>query len=478
MVERRLSTAVKAVATQRRMFVGFVAQAMQYGAALLLLPFMAASLSAAEIGVWYLLITVQGLAAIADFGFGGAFARSIATAFAGADTIRVQGIDDAIDRGPNYPLIAQIIRAAQVWYAVLALCVFLVLISAGLAYVLHVAGGTTIPLLRLTLTWGVMALGTALSMYFSWVNPVLIGANRIEQDLISQIVGKGGAALLGIIVLLSGGGLLALAIAQLIALAAARLVAAGFMRPIIWHFPRATANWAQTRRLLAAIAPNASRFGLASLSGFLITRSSVFAVTTFAGLAAGGSYAISLQLLSAVLQVAQIPTQFTMPKFVALHAHGDRAGIRKDAIRISALFLILFLCGIVAVVIAGPPLFAVIGHDIRLLPPALLLWLGLVMMLEGLHSVNAFVLMTGNKVPFTRAAILSAVAVAAGTTVAGWQGWGIGGIIAVQGLVQLSYNNWRWPFMVWQDTRVRAQASPAVAGPPDTAAAKGDRRCK
>ena len=456
-VTRRLSSVVKAVTTQRRLFVGFIAQAMQYGASLLLLPFMAASLSAAEIGIWYLLITVQGLAAIADFGFGGAFARSIATAFVGADSIRSQGMGE-VGKDPNYRLVSEIIRTAQIWYAMLAACVFLVLISAGLAYVLHVAQGTDIQPLRLGVTWGTMAFGTALSMYFSWVNPILIGANRIEQDLISQIIGKGGAALLGILVLLSGGGLLALAFAQLAALVCARLAAAAFMRPITCHFPPVTPDWARTRRLLASIAPNASRFGLASLSGFLITRSSVFAVTTFAGLAAGGSYAISLQLLSAVLQVAQMPAQFTMPRFVGLHARGDRANIRREAIRISALFVGLFVLGIAAIVVAGPPLFAAIGRDVRLLPPLLLLCLGVVMMLEGLHSVSAFVLMTGNKVPFARAAILSAIAVAAGTMIAGWRGWGIGGIIAVQGLVQLSYNNWRWPLMVLQDTRVGAAA--------------------
>jgi O-antigen/teichoic acid export membrane protein len=454
---RRALAIPRAVAAQRRLFVGFVAQAMQYGAALLLLPFMAARLSAAEIGVWYLLITVQGLAAIADFGFGGAFARSIAAAFAGADSIRAQGIADAGTK-PNYRLVSEIIRTARLWYAMLAWGVLLLLLSAGLAYILHVAQGTNIQPLRLGITWSVMAFGTALTMYFSWVNPILIGANRIEQDLISQIVGKGGAALLGIIALMSGGGLLALALAQLVALISARLVAAGFMRPITRHLPLVAVDWARIRRLLASIAPNASRFGIASLSGFLITRSSVFAVTTFAGLGAGGSYAISLQLLSAVLQVAQMPAQFTMPRLVALHAHHDRTAIRKEAIRISAIFVGLFLLGIAAIIIAGPPLFAAIGSDVRLLPFELLLCLGLVMMLEGLHSVSAFVLMTGNKVPFARAAIVSALAVAAGTVIAGWRGWGIGGIIAVQGLVQLSYNNWRWPLMVLQDTRVRARS--------------------
>lgn len=438
---------------QRRFLVGFLAQAMQYGASLLLLPFLIRTLTTAEISVWYLLITIQGLAAIADFGFGGTFARGIATAFAGADTIRAEGFNGQAGDGPNYSLVSDLIHAARLWYAILATLVFVVMGTAGLAYVLSVTASSHLDSREIIVTWTVMALATAQSMYFSWVNPVLIGANRIEQDLISQIIGKGGSALLGIGVLLAGGGLLALAIAQLTAFAGARIAAAMFLRPIRRQIPPSSRNNARSIRLLKTIAPNASRFGLASLSGFMITRSSVFAVTSFVGLAEGGAYAISLQLISAILQVSQLPAQFSMPRLVSLNIQGAKRAIRHKAIRLSIQFCAMFTLGILVLTCIAPTLFMIIGRNVILLPTPLLFFLGVVMLLEGLHSVSAFILMTGNKVPFTRAAVLSATAVIVGTLFVGWHGWGIGSIIAVQGLVQLSYNNWRWPLMVLQDTR-------------------------
>jgi len=441
---------------QRRFFVGFLAQVMQYGASLLLLPFLVKTLTTAEISVWYLLITIQGLAAIADFGFGGAFARGIATAFAGADTIQTEGFNGRAAGNANYRLIGDLIHAARLWYAILAAIVFLVMITGGLAYVMSVTATSHLDAREIIVTWTIMALATAQSMYFSWVNPVLIGANRVEHDLISQIIGKGGAALLGIGVLLAGGGLLALAIAQLAAFGSARIIATLFMRPIRRQIPSLTRDNARSIRLLRTIAPNASRFGLASLSGFLITRSSVFAVTSFVGLTEGGAYAISLQLISAILQVSQLPAQFAMPRLVSFQSQGAKRAVRREAIQLSTLFVALFLLGVLALTFVAPPLFKMLGRNVILLPAPLLFFLGVVMLLEGLHSVNAFVLMTGNKVPFTRAAVLSAIAVVAGTLFAGWCGWGIEGIIAVQGLVQLSYNNWRWPLMVLQDTRIVA----------------------
>jgi O-antigen/teichoic acid export membrane protein len=439
---------------QRRFIIGFVAQALQYGASLMLLPFLGSRLSSSEISVWYLLITIQGLAVIADFGFGGSFARGIATAMAGADRLQEKGFVERRCDAPNSQLIADLINAARSWYALLGLAVFVIMTTIGLTYVLNVTAGSHLDTTDVVMTWCVMAFATAQSMYFSWVNPILVGANRIEQDLISLIIGKGGSALLGIGALLAGGGMLSLAISQLIALACGRLAAAIFLRPITRSLPKVPHDRTRTWALLRIIAPNATRSGVASLSGFLITRSSVFAATSFVGLAAGGGYAITLQLLSAVMQVSQLPVQFTMPRLVALQAKGDGLTLRREAIQLCGIFILLFLFGAAFLATIVPAIFAHIGRSITLLPTPLLLFLSIVMLLEGLHGVSAFILTTGNKIPFSRAAVLSAVAVAIGTIFAGWQGWGIGGIIAVQGLVQLSYNNWRWPLMLLQDTRL------------------------
>lgn len=273
---------------QRRFIIGFVAQALQYGASLMLLPFLGSRLSSSEISVWYLLITIQGLAVIADFGFGGSFARGIATAMAGADRLQEKGFVERRCDAPNSQLIADLINAARSWYALLGLAVFVIMTTIGLTYVLNVTAGSHLDTTDVVMTWCVMAFATAQSMYFSWVNPILVGANRIEQDLISLIIGKGGSALLGIGALLAGGGMLSLAISQLIALACGRLAAAIFLRPITRSLPKVPHDRTRTWALLRIIAPNATRSGVASLSGFLITRSSVFAATSFVGLAAGG----------------------------------------------------------------------------------------------------------------------------------------------------------------------------------------------
>jgi O-antigen/teichoic acid export membrane protein len=442
------------IMNRRQFVVGFVAQGLQYGASLLLLPLMVTRLSTAEIGIWYILLTAQGLATILDFGFNGAFARNIAVGMSGARSIQRHGVSADVHQEPNYDLVARIVRAARLWYLGISAMVLLVMLTLGLWYVNQLAVGHTIGLGYVRGSWCVMSFSLAFTLYFSWVNPVLVGSGRVEHDMISQIVNRGGFALLGAVMLLMGGGLLSLAVAQLIAVALGRGVAALYMRPLLRRFPTVHESWTEMLEFIKTLAPNASRFGFASLSGFIITRANVFAVSTFVGLSAAASYAISLQLISAVMQAAQVPHQVAFPKLVDAHVKADRPRLWRMTVSLTLAYVGLFSVGAAAVVLGGPAMFEAMGSHTHLLPTSLLFLMALVFLLEGVHWTSALVLLTGNRVPFVTAAIVSAVAVAIGSSVAGWMGWGVFGILAWQGIVQLAYNNWKWPLVVYRETRV------------------------
>lgn len=440
---------------QRRGFlVGYLAQALQYGASLLLLPLMLHRMSAAEIGIWYLLLAAQSFAAVADFGFSAAFGRNIAAAMAGAKNIRATGLDgQGSDRSPNYELVARIVGVARVWYLGLSAGVLLVMLTGGLWYVTELAQGQAVRLGYVQLGWCVMSFTIAVSLYFSWVNPILVGSGRVEQDMVTQVISRGGFALLGAGALAAGGGLVGLACAQLVAVALGRGAAALFLRPVAVHLHAVKQEWVEIRRLLGLIAPNAGKFGLTGLAGFVITRTNLFAVTTFIGLGASASFAISLQLVSAVMAVAQLPVQFAGPKLVGANVRGDKATVRRITVKLTLGYALLFVAGALGVMIAGPALLRLIGSHAQLLSTPELALLALVFLLEGVHGISAFVLVSSNRVPFLAAALLSAGAIAIGSFLAGKLGLGVIGIIACQGLVQLMYNNWRWPLLVWQETR-------------------------
>jgi hypothetical protein len=102
--------------------IAMTAQVVQSAAGLALLPFMVTRLSAAEVGIWYIFVAIQGLAIIADFGFQPALARAFAVGFAGGDGLQKQGLSLSEGTGaPNLRLVAEVLSAARRLYLWLGL---------------------------------------------------------------------------------------------------------------------------------------------------------------------------------------------------------------------------------------------------------------------------------------------------------------------------------------------------------------------
>lgn len=433
--------------------VGIAAQALQYGVALMMLPFVVTRLPPAEVGIWYIFVTVQGLALLSDFGFQPTIARAFASAYAGAAEIQTHGLAEEAVGDPNYLLMGRLLKAARILYLGMAVSVLMLLLTAGTAYVHHIAIGQVRDLHRVEIAWLVFACSTATYLYLTWVSPLLLGTGRITQNYLFVIASRGGFALIAIAALLLGGGLLGLAIANLVANIFARLIAQVMARPILGAIRVHDTKQQSVRSVLRALWPNAGRMGLVSVGGFLTTRWNVLVLSMFVGLAPSGSYAISLQILTALGMVAMLPTQVALPQIVGLRVQGALGGLRRLLQERVLFYLLVYVVGAAMLVLIGQGLFQLIGSKVQLLPRPLLALLAVVMLLELNHSNFAFIITTGNKVPFVRPSLLSAGAIVLFSTGAAWAGAGVLGVILSQGLVQLAYNNWKWPLTVWQELR-------------------------
>ncbi len=437
----------------RALATGLIAQIVQYGAALLLIPFMVTRLSAPTIGIWYLFVAVQSLAMVCDFGFQPSFTRAIALALSGAKQLERTGLGGAVPAGeaPNLRLAAETVAAAQRFYRLLAIGVVLVLVVAGVPYVTSLARAGDLPVRSIQIAWTILCLGIGLTLSFLWISPVLMGSGRVEQNYLYIIASRATFSILGIGVLIGGGGLIALSATLVVSQLLARLAAIRFLRGTLGGHDSRAADRHGMRQVLKTIWPNAGRMGAVSIGGFLMTRFNLFVISSFVGIAAGGAFALSLQLLLALTAAAQLPMQVAMPRLIAARVAHDGVALRRAFGTAMALFGIIYLAGAAFVLFAMPVLLAHIGSHIALLPPPVLLLLAVVLLLEGLHSNAAFFITTANNVPFLRPALISGIAVAAGGLLLGWIGMGVVAIILWQGLVQLSYNNWRWPLMAWRD---------------------------
>jgi len=439
----------------RALVVAFCAQAVQYGAALTLIPFIVTRLTASEVGIWYVFVAMQGLAFITDFGFQPTFTRILAMAHSGAKTLVAKGFDNAPTevREPNWQLVSEITTAARIFYSFVATVTLLMLLGFGIPYINNLTNRGGVEVENGLIAWCIFAIGISFNLSVQWIGPVLMGGGRIEANYWFIIANRLGFAITGICVLLAGGRLVALAACLIGAQLLSLLTVMPSLRRVSGGYHPLAGNRAGVRAVLRIIWPNASRMGVVAVGSFLITRYSMFAISTFVDLATAGAYALSLQLLMAVNGVAQMPMQVMMPRLVAARVERNHHQLRQMFFVSMILFIVLFALGGIFVLLAVPKLLYLIHSKVVLLTFATLSLLAIVLMLEGFHTNAAFFITTANEVPFVRAALLSGVAVAATATIAGWSGAGVASIILCQGVVQLAYNNWRWPLLAWREVR-------------------------
>ncbi|AJP74785.1 hypothetical protein TS85_23685 (plasmid) [Sphingomonas hengshuiensis] len=299
-------------------------------------------------------------------------------------------------------------------------------------------------------SWFLFSAATALGVYFLWIPALLLGSGRGAQNYTFLVLSRGSSALLGIAALLLGGGLIGLSAAFLGAQIIARVGGGIFLA----RLPLARATEIEAGRpqaLLREIGPNAARLGLVGVGAFMITRLNVFVVSSFYGLTAAGSFSISLQMLMAVATIAQLPAQMSLSQIVAARVARNRDALSRIATRAVLSFLAIAVFGSIAVVWLAPHLLHALRSSVGPLPFPSMLLLAVVLVLEGNHSLHAFLITTANKVPFVVPALVSGVAVAVLVTLSCWLGLGIIGVIAAQGLAQAAYNNWKWPLMFWKE---------------------------
>jgi O-antigen/teichoic acid export membrane protein len=186
--------------------------------------------------------------------------------------------------------------------------------------------------------------------------------------------------------------------------------------------------------------------GVVQLGAFMILRANLFIATSFVGLAAAASYGLSLQLLTLLSTMSTLLFTLQMPKMNALQASGDKEGLRSLFSSAVILSLVIFILGTLALIFVGVPLLGIWKSNTKLLPIVWLCLLALILFLEMNHNLSAMYITTLNHVPFVPAAVMSGLSIVLlSTLLVNYTGLGIGGLLIAQGMVQLSYNNWRWP---------------------------------
>jgi O-antigen/teichoic acid export membrane protein len=406
------------------------------GTSLLVLPVVLVALSPAELGVWYGLLALVGIATLVDFGFGPSFSRFAAYLHAGAAELSPEGLAAGSLGSPNWTALADLrATASRLYGAIAAVAAVLIVVSGVL---------TVVPEVRRLPSPSTVLAGVAVTIFaatFSVAESrhgnILSGLGGITEAVRAGIAGSAAQVLVSLTLVSAGAGILGLALGYASGIVTTAALCRLVLRRRFRNVPRGRTSAA----LLRAMWPNVWRLGIVMIGSYLITQGNTLVSTRVLGAAETATYGLSLQVVQFAASTCFVFLSTKTPLFARLRQEGAADALKQVWIVGMRRSVAAYALAAVTACAAGPYLLALMHSRTRLLPVSQLVALFVIRFLEAHHSAYGSLIVTENRVPFVVPAIVSGLAIL-GLTIALAPTWGLWAIIAVPGVVQACWNNW------------------------------------
>lgn len=429
--------------SRKEILTGYLAQALSVGYGLLILPFMLIYLNQAEVTYWLIILTFMGLIIVFDFGFSPTVTRNVSYVMAGVTKLQAHGVNKQVSNKttPDWKLMNDLISTVRHLYKFIAIIALILFGGFGTWYIDQFLEQNTIQ--SGFLVWWVFLFGFVLNLHFLYVQPILMGLNKIyEANLVNVIM-----RILWIVFTIFGlwiwEDILVLPLGYLAGVIIARAFSYYILRASIVKTEGKRSN------LFSILLPNAWRLGVVMLGAFLINKSTIFVAGVYFSTEISSSYILTLQILGVMMALSNVYFQLHLPKISNLRARGSQK-LEKIYYALLSKTLFIYFMAAMCVYFFGNQILFIIDSNVDLVKGSLLTLIFVFGLLELHHSVAATFITTGNEVPFLWPAIISGIGII-GISIFVLEFTvepKLVSLIMIQGLVQLAYNNWKWPLDV------------------------------
>lgn len=432
----------------------YTAQFFKVASGILILPIILRMLTVEEIALNYLLVALGAMAALFDFGFSPQFGRNITYVFSGAQELKKEGLQ-VVEKSQaiNYNLLVNIIGTAKYVYLRIALVIAAFLLTFGTWYIYEVTNGFT-SVNNAFLIWIVTIIASFFNFYFAYFDSLLIGRGLIKEANKAMILSKIAYLFISISSLYLDFGLLGVSVASLISAFSYRIISYNYFydKAFLKIIKGIRVDLIKRKELFGNIWHNSRKLGLVLFSGYAINNLSMFLAGLYLDANAIASYGILRQLVGIILPISSTLFISYNPTFSSLRMTGNDSRLIKVFAFSMNVYYVLFILGTSFLIFFGQAILYSIGSQAFLPSVTIILIYGIMVLLEGNHSNFATFIVTNNKVPFLKSSIIAGVFVILGDfLILVYTDYGIMGLILVQGIVQLSYANWKWPLVVCQE---------------------------
>ncbi|MEJ7587417.1 MAG: O-unit flippase-like protein [Ferruginibacter sp.] len=438
----------------------YAATFLKIAASALLLPFILRMMSAEEVGIWSVFVTVNSFISLLDFGFNPSFTRNITYIFTGVRNLKVRGFAtlDEKEAGTlvDYGLLKGVISAMKWFYFRVAAILFLLLATLGTYYIYILLKKYTGNHGDVYLAWSLLCSINTYNLFSLYYDSLLQGKGLVKKSKQIVIVSQLVYIVIAAILIIAGKGLVAIVGAQASSVIIVRWLSHRLFFTAEIKNALHNAVTRSKKEILRAVYPNAVKIGLTTFGGIMVQRSAIVIGSLYLTLEEIASYGITMQLIAVLAGLGGIYTSTYQARIVQLRVMNNKQRIKELYIKGQFILLLTYMAGGVGMLLFGNWLLDLIGSQTHLMPSMILL-LALFLSFEQTNlMVAGNILATKNEVPFFKASLISGAGIIIGLLISfHFLKIGLFGMLLIPLIVDFAYQAWKWPLEVVKDLKLR-----------------------
>lgn len=427
----------------------YVAVFFSVGSGLILLPFILHSMPSETVAVWNIFQTIYALTMLLDFGFRPSFARNLSYIFSGVEHFSINGVEKPSGEKINYTLLKDTLQAMKIFYRWVSVVVFILLITIGTWYFIQLMSKYSGDKDDAIIAWILLITINCYNVYTLYYDSLLTGKGYISQLQKITILGQAIYLFVAIILIISGMRLSAIVLSQALSVIVKRILAYKVFFNADMRKELENVQLSAPYTVLRVITPNAVKVGLTSFGSFIVNRSSIFMGSIYLSLEVMAQYGVCLQILDIMSRCGTMMFVTYSPKIAQWRSQRNIKQIGRIYLYCIASLLFTYVIGSTMVLLFANPLLDMIHSNTHLLPLNLVTLMLVINLLEQNHGIAAGFIQADNRVPFFIPSLLSGLfTISLLGIMLGIFNMDVVALILAPGIVQLAYQNWKWPTVV------------------------------
>jgi O-antigen/teichoic acid export membrane protein len=443
--------------TRADLFWNYGATFMRVASALIVLPVILRMLPEEEVGLWTVMISLNSMIYLLDFGFFQTFSRAVTYIYSGASSLQKEGFVP-VEKSVNelsYPLLKGLLKSMRRFYGSVSLILLLLLSTAGVWYIERLLTGFSGDRSSAMIAWFAYGVLLCYQFFTYYYDAALFGRGMIKRSRQIIVFSQSLHIILSTVLLLSGFGILSLVAGQTLATLVNRTLAkmTFYDRETRDSLSRVESyDW---RAILRTLFHTAYKNGLASLSWVFTNRMLAIIGALYVPLSVMASYGITKQITDVTITLSTAWFFTYYPKLTGEQIKNGVTEVKRIYIKARIVAILIFFAAMLFVPLAGEHILRYIGSSTDLLPDLLIILLFVASLLESLTSISTSVLLSRNEVPHYIAQSLTAVVAVLFIVLAmNYVHAGVATLIIVPMAVQLAYQHWKWTSLLFRELGV------------------------